>query len=182
MATTAERMLINAAIEKLLAQSDESYEAARVVIDYGQRLKSASATQLEIASRAHDSHEHTSGYSPGIGEINLEHDTPTEQREYTFGISRDRVGYYRLWKQKEGQICFQHYWKSDANTNPGDDTSDIYYLGYCTKKLEPKYFGIFRERVAFRLWIGHTIEFTRHYLEPIFGEMPKLTTIGIRGG
>lgn len=181
MATTGERMIVNAAIERLIARSDEDSSAAAVVINYGSKIRLASScVQLDFSARSKDTNEHTSGYSPGIGEIEATREGPDAQKEFTFGIYKDRVGYYRLERIKEGLILFHHFWKSDQATNADGTSPDVYYLGYDPKTLMPKYLGILRERTALRLWIGTTIEFTKQYLEPVYGTVPKLGTIGIK--
>ncbi len=125
------RMAVNAAMEKLVARADEDGEAARVVVEYGSKLKKSSRVQVEYASSTKSSGDEVSGYSPGQGEITIKDKEREEEKEWAFGVHKDRVGYFRLWKEEEGQLQFHHFWKSGITTKPIDDEGpEEYHLGY----------------------------------------------------
>jgi hypothetical protein len=180
MTSNVARMAVNAAIEKLITQTDEDGESARTVIQYGSKLKKSGRVQLEYSSNTKSSGEEVSGYSPGQGEITIKDKERDEQKEWAFGVNKDRIGYFRLWKEEEGLLQFHHFWKSSITTKPIDDEGpDEYHLGYDSHSLEPKYLGIKRKRIVLTLWFGITLEISRFYLEQVYGTVPKILGIGI---
>lgn len=180
MTSNVERMMVNAAIEKLIARSDEDGQAARIVVEYGSKLKKSGKVKIEYLSNTKSSGDEISGYSPGQGEITIKDKEREEQKEWAYGVHKDRVGYFRLWKEKEGLLQFHHFWKSSITTKSIDDEGpDEYRLGYNPTSLEPKYLGILRKRVVLTLWLGITLEISRYYLEQVYGKVPRLRGIDI---
>jgi len=163
------RMDVNAAIERLIMRSEDSEHAARIVIRYGDKLRSSwpfqySSTKTTTRSDA------ASGYAPGVGNVTVKSEQSEEQTEYVFGVYKDRIGYYRLWKQGEGLLCFHHFWKSGLTTRGQGSDPETYRLGYDPESLEPEFLGVERVRVILR--IG-AFEFFRVYLEPVLGTIKK---------
>lgn len=181
MTPNTQRMAVNAAIEKLIARADDDGEAARVVVDYGSKLKKSGPVQIEYASSTKSSGDEVSGYPPGQGEITIKDKEREEQKEWALGVHKDRVGYFRLWKEREGQLQFHHFWKSSITTKPIDgEGPEEYHLGYDPASLEPKYLGIRRKRIVVTLWLGISLEISRFYLEQIYGKVPQIRGIGVK--
>lgn len=174
MPSAQERMVVNAAIEQLIARNDDCDNAARIVIAYGSKLRCSKSFIFEYNTKANNSKESTSGYSPGHGEVTVQNEEREKHLEGGFGIYKDRVGHYRLWKDSEGLIKFHHFWKSGITTkNPEDDGPDEYHLGYDPKSTEPRYFGVARRQIIFSVWLGLTFKITRGYLDVIHGTLKK---------
>ena len=180
MTSSEERMAVNAAIEKLIAREDGDGEAARIVVNYGSKLKKTGDISIEWAKNKKSSGGEVSGYSPQHGEITVKDEEREEQKKWEFGIHKDRIGHYRLWKGEEGQLRFQHFWKSSLTTRPIEGKGpEIYFLGYDPASLEPKYLGVLREKITFTFWFIYTVEIVHPYLEPVYGDIPELGGFGI---
>jgi hypothetical protein len=176
-------LLLNAAIEKLIAQDDADGEAAQVVISYGAKLKAASSIQIESTTISSSSGPSMSGYSPNVGHVTVKDKVGKTVKEQTFGVDKERVGHYRLWKAKEGCLNFHHFWKSLVTTGSMDGIlPDVYHLGYDPQSLEPAYLAILRKRTVFRVFVGITIEIFVPYLEPVYGKTPPMKGWGLSWG
>jgi hypothetical protein len=181
MTPNSERMAVNAAIERLITRVDEDSEAARIIVSYGSKLKKSGSIQMEANSSTKSSGSEVSGYSPVQGEITIKDKEHEEQKEWSFGVHKDRVGYFRLWKEGEGLLKFHHFWKSSITTKSiDDDGPEEYHLGYDVVSFDPKYLGVRRKRVVFTLWLGITLEISHFYLEQIYGKVPRFRGIGIK--
>ena len=179
MTDNSERMAVNAAIEKLIAQDDEDGEAARVVIEYGDSLQTSGRIQISRSRHTKSSGSEVSGYSPGHGKVTVKDEGKEEHTEWDFGVHKDRVGYFRLWKEQNGLLRFHHFWKSGITTASMTQLPDVYHLGYEPESLEPNYLGIERKSTILKFWLGVTIEVHKTYLEPLYGTVPKLRQVGL---
>lgn len=180
MTPNIQRMAVNAAIEKLIARADDDGEAARVVVAYGSRLKKSGPVSIEYASITKSSGDEVSGYSPGHGDISIKDNEREERKEWAFGVHKDRVGHFRLWKEKEGLLQFHHFWKSDTTTQSVDgEAPEEYHLGYDPFSLEPKYLGVCRKRIVATFWFGLSVKISREFLEEIYGKVPPLFVFSI---
>ena len=170
--TQVSRMAVNAAIEQLVARSDESGEAARTVIAYGHTLKKAGKLKIILSSNTTTSGDSISGHTAEHGEVSIEEPEHQEHKEWAYGINKDRVGHYRLWKEGDGLLIFHHFWKSTITTQgPDDEDPEEYHLAYDPGSLEPNYLGVERKRVV--LALGRYFVISRRYLEPIYGTIEK---------
>jgi hypothetical protein len=163
------RLEVNAAIGMLINRSDSSEDAARVVIQYGDRLKTAGSIQMESSTTRIKRDPLVSGHVRGFGNVEIEVE---ESKEFTFGIEKNHIGHYRLWKGAAGLICFHHFRKSGLVTQgSSEEDSEIYHLVYNPQSLEPRYFAIKRYRIVLNLSF---VQFRVIYLEPIFGEVNRI--------
>jgi len=175
------RMEVNAAIEKLIGFSEDADNAAQTVILYGDDLKTSAALQIEGVSAGMSRGRGVSGYSPGHGNVTIEDKDKEETREFIFGVHKDRVGHYRLWKEAPGLLCFHYFWKSGLAVRGFSDTGpDVYRLGYDQQSLLPEFLGVERSRCILKLGI---LEFRLRYLERVHGKIrnPRIGTSIIIG-
>lgn len=179
--TQADRMAVNAALEKLIAREDADGDAAKIVIAYGAKLRCSSRVQVEIATHTKSSGDAVSGHAPGQGDVTVTDKEKDEYKEWMYGSHKDRVGKYRLWKQVEGILYFHHFWKSSiATQGDEDEMPDQYQLEYDPDTLEPKSFGVQREKSVFSLGF---LRIVRTYIEPIYGRVEaKVLGITVRIG
>jgi len=174
-------MEVNAAIENLIRYSGDTSSAAQTVILYGDDMKTSAALQIEGARAATSRGRGVSGYSPGHGNVTIENEDKEETREFIFGVHKDRVGHYRLWKEAPGLLCFHYFWKSGLAVRGFSDSGpDVYRLGYDQQSLAPEFLGVERSRRILKLGI---LEFRLRYLEPILGQIrnPRIGTSIIIG-
>lgn len=168
---------MNAAIEALIAQTAHAEEAARIVIDYGHHLKKSGPVVWETRRTKSTSGPSLSGHVAGHGEIAVKDRDRMESREFAFGVHKDRIGHYRLWKQSDGLLRMHHFWASDLATQGIDEREvDEYYLGYNRNSLAFSFFAILRERRILSWRIRYRHEIGAEYLERISGtgRLPKL--------
>lgn len=172
--STIGRIEVNAAIERLLAQPDDA-EAARVIIEYGVRLKGPRMFSLEVASTRKSSDDAISGYSPGHGNITINDERPPERKEWLLGMEKDRVGHFRLWRASDNALQFQHFWKSSLVTQShNEEGPDEFMLGYDPTSLKFEFLGVVREKTILEFSFGHsTFQFFFQYLESLHGKVPS---------
>lgn len=181
MTSAMDRMVVNAAIEKLITQTDDDGEGAKAVIAYGSRLKEQARVSFEYSSHTTTNGEEITGHSPDHSNLTIQDKEREKHIERTFGFTKERIGYFRLWKAHEGVLCFHHFWKSSFSTQP-DQTGrpDEYILGYSEKSLTLQYLGIKRQKITFSFGFWITIQFFQNYLEPVYGTMPKANGRGFK--
>lgn len=124
MQTIPSKMEVNAAIENLIEAIDDFTENAKIVIAYGDRLKKDGAFPLEreYVTPSPDGEEEKTRYAAN-------------------GVFKDKVGNYRLRKNKEGLLTFNHFKHSDV-IRIEEDGANVFSLEYDPKTLEPKCFGL----------------------------------------
>lgn len=166
------RMAVNSAIERLINQDDESGESARIVISFGSTLRKAGFVTADIHTHNKKDKTGMKGYSPGWGNVSVsENEEEPEVAERNIGYTKERVGWYRLWKSSDGVLRFHHFWKSSLVTRSGaEEALDEYCLVYDLQTLEPIFFAIKRKVVSLRIGF---LYFYYSYLEPIYGEIKK---------
>jgi hypothetical protein len=162
------RLAVNAAIEKLLAGTDKWEEHARIIIRNCHLLRPRGYIVLGVGPTTVETDEEiVTGHCPEGSDISI-HDTPRkETREWEFGISRERIGYFKVWRERDSEIGIQHWWKASMGTRSPEDPGPLeYFLGYDKTNLEPMYFGAEHEEPVFT-FVG--MEFYRIRLEVIHG-------------
>lgn len=174
-------MAVNTAIEKLIARADDDGQAAEIVIRYGSKLKQSGLFEVQTSIKSNSSGNSVSGYSPGHGEVTVQDSEREKHIEKNFGVYKDRIGHYRLWKTAEGGLRFHHFWKSDMTTMGIDGKEpQEFYLGYDQRSLALTYLGL-RHKHPLALRIGKfTLVFMTYHLERIYGpkEVPILWHLG----
>lgn len=145
MQVHVDKMLVNSALDRLVAQQDPDGSAAQIVIDYASQLQSSAQLSFERNSTRTKDNGSITGYAAGHGNLSIK-DRETEERNISIGVHKDRIGHYKVWKVGEGIILFHHFWKSDLTTKGEDDSVKEYILCYNTNDRSPKSFGV-REMV-----------------------------------
>ncbi len=181
MTEAMDRVIVNAAIEKLITRTDDDGEAAKVVIAYGSNLNGPAHFNFEFSSHTTTDGGEVTGHSPGYGNISIKDKEREKHIEKTIGFTKERIGYYRLWKEQDGVLLFHHFWKSSRSTQPNkSERPDEYVLGYDEKTLKLRYLGIKRERVLTSFGFGIKFQTFQDYLEEIYGTVPKPSGRGFR--
>lgn len=164
------RFEVNAAIEQLLAGTESWEEHARVIIRNCHELHPKKMVGLSIGSLPGKDEESITGHSPGVGNVTVKDEQKKEREGVEFGIYRERIGYFKVWRQRGTEIGLKYWWKADLETQNPDEPEQTpeYYLGYDKETLQPKYFGVEREKKVMRFLMGTLY---RVYLEPMYGEV-----------
>jgi hypothetical protein len=161
------RMEVNAAIERLLQGSQHWEEDAAAIISNCNQIPVRGKLVIEGSLSKRSDGESITGDTPGMGNVTLK-DKPAEVRkEFLFGRTQERIGYFKVWKEADGVISFTHWWKADLTTQGLGQKPDQYFLGYDGKTLRPTYFAVKFERVVLNLIL---VTLSRIFLEPIYGE------------
>ena len=135
------KMEVNSAIDRLItAEGSEDLSDAAVIIEFMRDVKSSSKFSMESGSTK----TNPSGKIVGNTEFgNIPYSTnTTESKTNSVGIHKVRVGYYKLWiyHMKSGpRINFQHFWKSEIETQGGDAAGPPKYEIGCNNDFEAIY-------------------------------------------
>ncbi len=172
MSQVNNRMVVNAALEKLTERAFPLEEHARVVIQYGSKLRREKMVSIEYI-HSQSSEDNISGCTPDQGEVTIKDSQHQQGEEKTFGVYKDRIGHFRLWKSREGLLVFHHFWKSSPTTMSADDSEpDEYCLGYNPKTLDFEYFGMLGQKeVVFQIWFVCWFVFSVQHIELISGNI-----------
>lgn len=163
-----DRMAVNAALETLIS-GDASVEVAQTVVNLCAHLPKRASLSGELNKTKTYDGEKFEGATPKHGQMDYDSGGErTEHVEKTFGVEKERIGHYRVWRDAAGVIGFHRFWKSSLTTE-GTDKVDQYRLGFDPSSMSPTWFGVERTRIVFQLG---RIQFVRLYIEPIFGEVP----------
>lgn len=163
------QMEVNAAIEQLIAGTDTWEVCARTVINNCHTLKKDGPLVIETSSTRKSDGDSITGHAAGIGNVTIHDNSKPESKEFSFGRKRERIGYFKVWKDASDELGIVNWWKADIGTRaPDDEDLDVYFLGFDEKTLDPKYFGVERKRVLLTFF---GISFHRRYLELIYGNL-----------
>jgi hypothetical protein len=78
----------------------------------------------------------TTAHTPEHGNVTIKTESEDREKNIQFGYSKERIGYYKVWKEFEGKINFQFFWKSDTTTEGTSTPPPLYTLTYNEKTLE----------------------------------------------
>ena len=157
MTTVANRMQVNAAIEKLIDNYDE--ESAKIIIKFGDTISKQARFSGSVVVPNKDRTSIT-GHTAEQGNVSIDTDKKEKYKQWTWGESKERIGHYRFYKVFDGRIEFHHFWASDETTwVDKEDAPTVYTLGYDVETLTPVFFGRWGKRVIFRIpWIINIIK------------------------
>lgn len=171
MHSVVDKLMLNAAIERLIAREDDDCSAMRTVIAYGSKLSRGNHASFEGSLDLKSSGDAVSGHTAEQGNVTIEDKDKEVHKECAFGIRKERIGHFKIWKEREGLIMFHHFWKSDIATQvEKEDMPEVYHLGYDEKTFEPEYFGYEHARTIFLCWFLLWIRFKWFGLKLIYGK------------
>jgi hypothetical protein len=154
-----DRIRINAAIERLLGGTDTWEVDARFVIQECRDLRKRSFFRLTINKPATTDEDEgfISGHAPGIGDVTIRNRQPKEKSTeplFESGITRERMGHFKVWREATHEIGFMYWWKAHLSTQTPDDEEPTEYFIGSTPEGEPAYVGILRERYVFSTFLS----------------------------
>lgn len=150
MSDQPSRMEVGAAIEALLEGHYEK-EYAKTLIRFGHSLPVRSRFFMELLWRksGDDGTTDVIGHTNEYGDVSFEVKNEERSGEVSFGVHKERVGYYKIWRERKDLLEFHHFWKSDLAT-VGEPSSEPTHYRLCwdPATLEPVYFGEIASRVV----------------------------------
>jgi hypothetical protein len=165
-----DRIELNGYIERLIDSNGQDAEARKAVVDFALGMQGSSPIQLRgILQKPGGSF---TGQTPEHGNIKVD-DDKTETKEFSHGSVLERVGYYKIWRQKDW-IHISHFWKSEAETMSETEQSQQWVLAL-NKANEPEWFGErgIKHLYTLRLTKLLTIDFSREMFEERWGPSLK---------
>ena len=154
---------INAAFYSLINQTDIE-ESAQIIIEYAQRLPKGGIS-LEISGTKTETESFTG--QTDLGNVQMTDEKKTHWQK-TFGAQKDRIGHFKVWRDKLGDVHFQHFWKAEEETAGNDPKSLEYSIEYNKKNLKFIRFGYIDEWIIFSI-------FGIKLISPIFYELKEKT-------
>jgi len=130
-----DKTVINAAIEALLENPADT-EAAAVIIQFGSTLPDSDRISYESTTITKTSGDSATGHTQEQGNVSVPHDHE-EKKEYSRGVSFERAGFYKIWRQND-RIIFQDFWKADITTQGTGEQPPEYSVLYDQADLEYK--------------------------------------------
>jgi hypothetical protein len=131
----AEKLELNAHIERLIDSKGHDAEARQIVAAFGRGIRQASPISFNAAIT-----------KPGdtiLGQTEhgtvLAGDDRPETKEYSKGEVVERIGYYKVSRLRRW-ICLSHFWKSDPGTESETELSQEWALAL-DKSGAPEWFG-----------------------------------------
>lgn len=161
-----DRIELNGCIEKLIDSKGHDAEARRAIVEFALGMKGSSPFQMQgIIQRPGGS---ISGQTPQHGQVQVEDERP-ETKEFSAGSVQERVGYYKVWRQKEW-IHISHFWKANETTTSEVEDAQQWVL-VLNKENQPEWFGErgMKHLYTLRMTKVLTIEFSREMFEERWG-------------
>lgn len=135
-------MEVNAAICELI-NGNVSTELMSVIVRFGHHLPERGPFYIVGTTPKKNDGTIISGHTQEQGNINIKTSDDGQEKEWAYGIHKERVGYFRIYKNNWGAIEFHHFWKSGVTTASESEEPAKYRLEYDEKTLEPLCFGIY---------------------------------------
>jgi hypothetical protein len=163
-----DRLELNAYIERLIDSRGEDEEARTVLAEFAAGLKSGSPLQvLGVIVKPGST---VSGQTPEHGTVKVE-DDKAERREFEKGVVQERVGFYKLTRQKN-LLVISHFWKSDPGTQSETEPAPEWSLAL-DRWGNPDWFGERAIKPIFRIPFGPlVIDVTRNVYVESWGAWP----------
>ena len=170
-----EKILINAAIESLLSSNGDHWqEDAETIIKFCDQFLPTSRIFMGFYKRSSKTKDSIKGHTNEMGDIDIS-SSKNKVKEWQLGEHKERIGYYKIWKNSLGHIVFQHYWKSDITTNIWSDAEpEEYHILYGAESLQPVCVATsLLKKKSFTLKNIVHVELCLTLLEPMYWEGDK---------
>jgi hypothetical protein len=149
-----DRLELNAHIERLIESKGADAEAREVLAEFGWAMKEGSPIQmLGTIVRPGDT---VSGQTPEHGSVQVE-DGREQRKEFERGVVEERVGYYKLSRQKDW-LVISHFWKAGPGTESETELAPEWALAL-DKAGRPEWFGERGRKPVFRIPLGRRFLF-----------------------
>lgn len=146
-----ERLALNNALAKLTEGWDE--KSARIVIDFGNKIPGMSTITYQRFEKSQND-KSISGFTKECGNITVKGSCPEEVIEKTYGIKQERIGHFKLHKQREGVLIFHNFWASDIFTKSENRGYPLkYVLEYDIKTLTPLALSVMEKKELYTFFI-----------------------------
>jgi len=165
-----DRFELNGFIERLIDSNGHDAEARNAVLEFALGIQGSSPIQLRgIVQKPGGSF---TGQTPEHGAVKVDDGKP-ETKEFSHGSVLERVGYYKVWRQKDW-VHISHFWKAEAETMSEAEQSQQWVLAL-SKSNEPEWFGErgIKHLYTLRLTKLLTIIFSREMFEERWGPSLK---------
>jgi hypothetical protein len=163
-----DRLELNAYIERLIDSRGHDEEARGVLAEFAANLDPGSPVQMLGAIVKPGSS--VSGQTPEHGTVKVE-DEKEERREFEKGVVQERVGLYKLMRQKN-LLVISHFWKADLGTQSETEPAPEWALAL-DRAGWPMWFGERAVKRLFRVPIGPlVIDVTRNVYVESWGGWP----------
>lgn len=175
MLTNSERMVLNGALIRITEGTDVA-EAAKTIVEYGSRLPVANSNTFTGKLITTKQGPSVHGYAAGHGETEIPRQEETTEKEWEFGVHKERLGYFRLWHHSSGVIAFHHFWKSSLSTRGDESKPPEYRIRFDPQNLNILYVARLNEVEAWTHCIFPGVYVTRTFreLELLYGETSRL--------
>ena len=152
------RFVVHAAIQALVDKEELDEESALSVASFAGGLKKKRHVSAEWVLAPSDDDDIT-GYTGELGNVKIRDSSSEEDTEGWWGVYKERVGKYILWKEREGLINFHETGKED----------NLYYLWYNPLTLDFVGLGIQTRQHLCSFWFVFWVRIYRMGVEIIHG-------------
>jgi len=149
----AENILeINAALNRLSEEGHADWEAdARVVIEAFHSLPAQKRVVIETLRITQNRSEVVEGITTE-GTIGSVSSPIQEVKAKIKGREEVRIGEFKVWKEKDGEIAFRHFWRTDTVADILDSAkAPEYRIQYDPQTLAPRGVRALRVRPGWKL-------------------------------
>ena len=170
-----DRLALNASLEALIETEGADAQARQAIAEYGLTLPKSKSIELHGVA-VHSTDKGTSGHTPEHGTIHMQTGEGVATTEFTRGTDRERVGYFKIWREPAGSgenwIVIADYWKADLGTGSLTELSRQWTLAVSSTG-EALWFGERALRSVLRIPFGiGTFGINREVLEEKWGPHP----------
>lgn len=140
MDSSVDRIALNVFIERLIDSGGQDEEARHAVAQFGRKLPNTKSVQMEGTMTRPGSK--FSGQTPQHGTVQVQ-DKDQETKEFSMGVERERIGYYKVWRQQmkdDNWIVISYFWKADEGTESDTELPQEWALAL-DQAEQPLWFG-----------------------------------------
>lgn len=165
-----DRIELNGHIERLIDSNGHDAGARDAILSFALGMKGSSPFQFRGIYQKPGGK--VSGQTPQHGQVEVEDERP-ETKEFSSGAVLERVGYYKIWRQKDW-IQISHFWKAELETASEVEMARQWVLAL-DKRNQPAWFGErgIKHLYTLRLTRLLSINFSREMFEERWGPSPS---------
>ncbi len=168
---TSKILELNASFWNLLNR-EKVEESVNEIISHFHTLKSH--TGLEISGNYYKKNKNDFKGMTDIGEVTLKQEETN--KSFNHGISKERVGHFKIWKTGKDKLWFHHFWASEYDTaasESGEPEVEKFRILFDPTTLKLLHFGVERKKPLFSLGWFHI---SKLFIFPIFGKDEKFSS------
>lgn len=178
--TLDERLLLNAAINKVVEKKDESGESIALIIALGNLLETSPPLSIQGYLKSPFSKDPPMLGHTEHGQVNMNEEENTPVKINVGEPKLERAGNWKIWKTCPGVLTITEFWASGPTTRASHDEPLEYWVCYDPATLRMIYVAEVLVDYPFSITFGKIfLGIMRKRPQAIYGIAPRTAVFGI---